>query len=957
MFARIFKPKWQHRNPAKRIQAIDTLAANDPALVTLARQDQIPRVRAAAVAKLSDTDILQEIVISEKDSEVSSLAHSRLCELLCGKSLDSPALKDRLQTVGKLRSNDLIEYVARHANEADLRQSAVTLTKDPKKLSEIALSDPAIDVRVTALGLIDNISALEQVAKTTKKSDKRINQLARQRLKILRDRSDRKQRAVVLCDELEALCQQGNYSLRQSVLLRAKRQWPELSDIVDDTHRQRVESALARLHEICDNYRTSKNVKQNACQMLENISQEMEQTQEYCGDLEQRSQSALTESKKCWSNAAELEPAEEQSLSRRYRQATEKVLTHQTRLHQNTRTSQEIREFLDTVEVDAERGRYSTKKSIFKLRSRWDALAKPRSETLSKTLSLRFNQLYGQIERKRTHAAEMAKQLEHTLNEMIEHLSEAAENGQLNEAISLRDQIRYRLDSAVGLSAGKHSALEQSFKSNFPRIRELQSWRNWGASGVRERLCEQAEGLIGIDQTPHELAEQIRELRNSWKRLDRQSGPAADALWNRFNSACNQAYEPCRSAFEEEAKQRDKNLLRKQQIYEELKRLYEETDWEQVNWKTLVKSYNNLRQSWRQIGPVSRTKGRDIMKRYKKISMLIEKRLDTQRQVGLQLRKQLIEQVQQLDSEDDLNKAIEQAKRAQGEWNKVVVRASRKIEQRLWNTFRSACDQVFERRNALHQERHQAMEETLKKKTELCERLETLTQTLSQGNQDDSDAEVERLRQEWINIREQPREKVSTLEQRFQDALVTYHHNAENIKRDQAQHLWKALQQREQLCTQLETHLERPNATGEIDTIKSKWQKLAPLDEQLTNELQLRFQAALSALEGSDAVRQEAIQKLQSNAEQKRLQCLEMEILAGVKSPPEHAEQRMELNVGRLSERFEGQKTPQNPAKSYEIALQAQRQWLTSGMLPAEEMQALEHRFSIAGEAMLRGDH
>jgi hypothetical protein len=572
-------------------------------------------------------------------------------------------------------------------------------------------------------------------------------------------------------------------------------------------------------------------------------------------------------------------------------------------------------------------------------------------------LSLRFNQLYGQIEQKRTHAAEMAKQLEHSLSQLIEHLSEAAENGQLNEAISLRDQIRHRLDNAVGLSAGKRTALEQSFKSAFPRIRELQSWRNWGASGVRERLCEQAEGLIGIDQSPHELAEQIRELRNSWRRLDRQSGPAADALWERFNSACNQAYEPCRLAFEEEARQRDKNLLRKQQVYEEITHLYEETDWEQVNWKTLVKRYNNLRQSWRQIGPVSRTKGRDVMKRYKKISMLFEKRLETQRQVGLQLRKQLIEQVQQLSSEDNLNKAIEEAKRAQSEWNKVVVRASRKTEQRLWNTFRGACDQLFERRNTLHQERHQAMEETLRKKTELCERLETLTRELSQDNQEDSDADIERLRHEWANIRDQPRGKGTTVEQRFQDALLTYHHNAENIMRDQAQQLWEALQQREHLCTQLETHLERPNAADEIDTIKSTWENLAPLDEHLSNALQLRYQAALSALEGSDTVRQEAIQKLQNNAEQKRLQCLEMEILAGVKSPPEHSEQRMELKISLLSERFDGQMVAKSSAKPYEIALQAQRQWLASGMLPAEEMQALKQRFSIAGESMLRGNN
>lgn len=124
------------------------------------------------------------------------------------------------------------------------------------------------------------------------------------------------------------------------------------------------------------------------------------------------------------------------------------------------------------------------------------------------------------------------------------------------------------------------------------------------------------------------------------------------------------------------------------------------------------------------------------------------------------------------------------------------------------------------------------------------------------------------------------------------------------------------------------------------------------MDEAHIRDVQSRFETAVSALEGDDQVRDGAIRRLQEAAEQKRIQCLEMELLADVDSPPEYAEKRMRLKVTHLSQRFEGQDN-QATGAAYQIALNAQREWIKTGMLPAAEMQVLEQRFHKAAQVLL----
>jgi exonuclease SbcC len=955
MLFRFFKPKWRHKDPVKRCKAVAELAPDDHVLLSLARSDESPAVRAAAISKISDIAFIHQILEQEQHSTVLEKANSRLRELLCGKAESTPPLHTRLLYIEKAHNKMLIKYIALHGTEIELRQQAVAILTDLGLLFEIALNDRAPEIRISAVERIDDVETLERIVKEAKKGDKRVTQLARQRLGDLRKHIEQTQFVASLCDDLETLCESGSYAIRQRTLAKAERERLKIWEAIDKEIRERFSKAFSRLRDICDQYRKTKTSKQQACQILEKLEHELHHEDELSDELEHRMQTALAQANEHWNVPGELEAADDQILSQRYRRFGESIIAHQSRLHENAEKAQRIRSFFFRLEQAIEAGQYSSKKSIEKLRTEWESLPKPTAVSLTQKLNSRFKQLIEQIEQQRAKAAEAAIELEKSLIDMIARLNQSVENGQLNDAISLRDQIRHQLDKGVGLANTKRGKFESSLKAMAPRIRELQGWRTWSTSDVRERLCEQAQALLATEQSPHERAEAVKELRETWKKLDKQGGfPANEAIWERFNATCNQAYEPCLKAFEEEARQREQNLSRKKAVCEKLERLNGETDWENVDWKALIKKYNTLRQDWRQTGPVSKVQQSTMAKSFQNSVQKIESNLEKQRQAGLHKRKRLIEQVQAMSEECDLTTAVEQTKRAQAEWNTVIVRASHKTEQKLWQEFRTACDKIFERRDTESKARLEVLAQNAEKKAEYCNELESLIEDLQEHNLQNSLHHVERIKYYWKKVGESPKEDRITLENRFNQASSKFDLAVQQIYRLQVEQTWKALQERARLCTALEALLEHlPANAEEIDSIKATWHSLPELKKAEVSDLEARFERNLFALLGDEAIRDEAINRLQAAAEDKRLQCLEMELLAGIDSPPEYGEERMRLKVTRLSARFEGGLTEMESKPPYEIALEAQRHWVRSGMLPAEEMQALEYRFTAAAETLL----
>jgi hypothetical protein len=126
----------------------------------------------------------------------------------------------------------------------------------------------------------------------------------------------------------------------------------------------------------------------------------------------------------------------------------------------------------------------------------------------------------------------------------------------------------------------------------------------------------------------------------------------------------------------------------------------------------------------------------------------------------------------------------------------------------------------------------------------------------------------------------------------------------------------------------------------------------------LENLIRQRLDVTLEALAEGGATRQALLDKLSENIEKKKLLCLRMDILSGVKTPPEFAQTRMEYQISRLSESLTT-RSPHSPqAGAPEEARQIVQDWYLHGALPTALTDALEEWFNRALAAFYdqRGD-
>lgn len=240
------KPRWQSKDPAVRRSAVASEQA--PALVAdlgrLAREDDDPGVRLAAMRRLADPGLVQGLARDDSDAEVRRQARALWYEMMSGAHGSAPPLADRLRLLKAQDDTDLIEHLARRAGEAELRLAALERSQRPALLLERVLEDGDAGVRLAALARIDDETQLERVAERARKTDKQINRLARERIEQLRiargDDATLEQRARSLCESLEALVRIPQPAdVEAGIVAR----WNEIESKIGDALKQRWDTA------------------------------------------------------------------------------------------------------------------------------------------------------------------------------------------------------------------------------------------------------------------------------------------------------------------------------------------------------------------------------------------------------------------------------------------------------------------------------------------------------------------------------------------------------------------------------------------------------------------------------------------------------------------------------------------------------------------------------------------
>ena len=397
--------------------------------------------------------------------------------------------------------------------------------------------------------------------------------------------------------------------------------------------------------------------------------------------------------------------------------------------------------------------------------------------------------------------AEEAPVAAQTKEEIIARLKELAESDdeiERQEADSLKSHF-YRILKTEAEAAFKQftdnggdpesyepavEPLEQQFKDLFAIIRQKRAAQHEALEKLKEenylRKVQIIEKIKAMLETPDDVNKEyntFRELQTEWNSLKEVPAEKATELWKTYQVNVEKFYDTLKLNNEFRAYDFKKNLEKKLALCEAAERLTDE--------KNVIEAFRqlqNLHQQFRETGPVSRELREEVWGRFKAASTIINKRHQDyfearkeEENNNLDQKTAICEIIEGYDLDSlktfaDWNEMTEKITALQAKW-KTIGFAPQKMNQKIYERFRTACDTFFTRKSEFFKSIRENQSDNLRKKRELVEKAEALRD--SQDWKATTDQLVA-MQKEWKTIGAVPRKYSDELWTRFNAACDAF---------------------------------------------------------------------------------------------------------------------------------------------------------------------------------------
>ncbi len=538
-------------------------------------------------------------------------------------------------------------------------------------------------------------------------------------------------------------------------------------------------------------------------------------------------------------------------------------------------------------------------------------------------------------------APDTPEDLHAEIDDLIRQLNTQLAQGQLRKCISIYERCQSKI--AVLDDAKANLKILKDLKQIEKKIRELKQWRHWSTDNARNDLIEQLEKLKDFKGEPKSLADCLNAIRKQWDHWNKAGDFPNRSLRERFDSAYEIAYAPCKEHFKEQKKQRKRNKKTRKAICISLEELFQTIDWSHPDWPAITKAIREARKQWKLAVPLNKKDWKSTKTRFDTVLALYQPYISKERERGIEFRRQLIQQAIACE-ELPIKIATERVKKYQQEWNTVNVRAKKAQEKILWDEFKTACDRPFERRR----EQDAKRKESIEIKKQLLSELRSIN-ALPIEKAKYSESRAVEVHQQYTRTRTPSSSVQRTVDNKFDEEFAKFRQRCRLVQNIDFKSTLSVLAKKAMLCDQIEAQARVPDASLKLEGLQKNWQAMSHDCGEFEAAMQLRFDAACQRYSNGPAP-DECEKK---NLELKLNLCLELEALFELESPPEFAQARMQHKVDRLTASLSHRQKPGQAGEDARTR-QSLANLCTIGPVPAEQCQALRRRFEAICEAFCR---
>lgn len=304
--------------------------------------------------------------------------------------------------------------------------------------------------------------------------------------------------------------------------------------------------------------------------------------------------------------------------------------------------------------------------------------------------------------------------------------------------------------------------VEEAFKAEMQVIKEkraklFQKQEEERANNLkhREEIIEKIKNMATSPEEANKSFNAFKQLQQEWKEIGTVPPEKANETWKTYQLYVEQFYDLLN--LNREAREYDfkKNLEQKTRLCEEAEKLAEETD--------IISAFHQLQElhaQYRETGPVAKDLRDEIWTRFKNASTVINKKhqqhfeeLRAREEENLTKKTALCEKVEAIAKEEnkgtaDWEKHSQEIIAIQQEW-KTIGFAPQKMNVKIFERFRTACDDFFGRKAEYFKEIKKRFAENAEKKRVLVEKAKALADSTDWKSTSDK---IIALQKEWKTI-------------------------------------------------------------------------------------------------------------------------------------------------------------------------------------------------------------
>ena len=406
----------------------------------------------------------------------------------------------------------------------------------------------------------------------------------------------------------------------------------------------------------------------------------------------------------------------------------------------------------------------------------------------------------------------------------------------------------------------KPSPEEEAFKAEMGIIKEkrqklFKEQEQEKQENLQKKLdiIEKIKAMVTSPEEANKSYKDFKALQDEWKEIKNVPAERANELWRNYQLYVEQFYDLLK--LNSEAREYDfkKNLELKKKLCEAAEKLADEPD--------AISAFHQLQklhQEYRETGPVNKELREEIWQRFKAASTVINKRhqqhfeaVRAKEEENLERKTKLCEQVEAIAAEEnkgtgDWERHTKQIIDIQAEW-KTIGFAPQKMNVKIFERFRSACDDFFTRKAQFFRGLKDTFKENADKKRALIEKAKALQDSTDWKSTGDK---LIGLQKEWKTIGTVPKKLGDQLWEEFLGACNKFFEARNAAGGDTRGEEYKNLEKKRDIISQLKAAAEEAgeNLQERVQKLVEEYQSIGHVPFKEKDKLYEEYHAVLDKL-------------------------------------------------------------------------------------------------------------